>query len=183
MQVTDLQATLKDSFVRQFEETQRRREWEERAAQLEDELSDARNESDEMRKAHDAKHEELQRSETRRAHSEARLFEASGELSLADELLYDMRGAKWSGLRRFFEKYDLPAVTVALFRKVVELQEQLHRVASRASKSVRDGSGEGMDSLSTTSVVGGGLAGVSPCPQLEEAVRRHLCLHKNNAVS
>lgn len=184
-QIVDLQATLKDSFVRQFEETQRRRQWEERASQLEEEVAVIRAERDSFRDRLSSTSEELQRSEARKAHCEARLFEASGELTMADELLGDMRGAKWSGLTRFFEKYDMPAVTVALFRKVLEQQEQIQRFQSRVgSQKALDSPTPITSSTSLTSLGSTSLGGPnSQHSQLEEVLRRQVCVHNPKALS
>jgi len=157
-QVSELQATLKDCYVRQFEEAQQREALENQCEALTRDVQRLRSERERLGQEVSQRRDELARSEARHAQRELRLYEASGELSLAEEVIDDITSSRCSGLRRFFERYDLPKVLTCLFCKVVELQGQL-----RARSP-----------------------GAAPAPAalaVEAEIRQHLNLHREGAVS
>merc|ERR1719316_639773 len=84
-----------------------------------------RSERDNLALEVEKKRKEIAESEDLHQRDELRLHEASGELSLAEVVIDDITSSKCVGLRRFFEKYNLPGVVVSLFRKTIELHSQL----------------------------------------------------------
>lgn len=146
--VFELKATLKDSYMRQFEEAHQRQALEQRFSSLVGENARMRVQRTNLNGELDAKREELSRAESLQVEREQRLVEASGELSLAEEVIDDITSSKCVGLRRFFERYNLPVVLLAFFRKVVELQAQSHSrgsmVHNGSSASLASGNSECM---------------------------------------
>lgn len=124
--VSELKGTLKDSYMRQFEEAHQRQALEQRFSTVVGENAQMRVQRSSLNGELDTKREELLRAEALQNEREQRLVEASGELSLAEEVIDDITSSKCQGLRRFFERYNLPVVLMALFRKVVELNAKAH---------------------------------------------------------
>lgn len=121
----DLRKALREAYEMQFQEASRS----ERLSQQCEDLAEEKMHIEDLRQNMTltmARHQdELARSEVLAAEREQRLAEASDELCLAEEVIDDIASSKCIGLRRFFERYNLPAVVVGLFRKVLELQAQL----------------------------------------------------------
>lgn len=162
-QVQELQATLKESYVKQFEAAQQREKMEGHFTTLLEDLNRLRQEREVLSHEAATKTEELSRSAALHAERELRLLEASGELSLAEEVIDDIAGTRCSGLQRFFERYNLPRVLISLFRKVLELTAHVRLTKAIAS----GGSAGGPNSPSPTSKLGGAAPG-----SLESEVRR-----------
>jgi len=176
-QVSDLKATLKDSYVRQFEEAQRRQTLEQHFSKLVSEMQVLRSERKSLGQDISQKRDELANWEALHAERELRLIEASGELTLAEEVIDDITSGKCVGLRRFFSKYNMPGVLISLFRKIVELQAQLRAKGRQLSAN-----------LSHTSLGSDGSSPHSPqspraVPSVEAEVRNHVSLHKDGTVS
>lgn len=121
-QLAEAQSTLKDCYIRQFEETQHRQKLEKHVGSLRSEVAQLKEHRESLGIATEQQREDLSRMETVLAERQARLHEASEEMALVDEMIDDMSSSKVVGLKRFFEKYNLPGVLVSLFRKVLELQ-------------------------------------------------------------
>eukprot|EP00928_Gymnodinium_smaydae_P039272 TRINITY_DN26853_c0_g1_i1.p1 TRINITY_DN26853_c0_g1~~TRINITY_DN26853_c0_g1_i1.p1 ORF type:complete len:534 (+),score=148.61 TRINITY_DN26853_c0_g1_i1:111-1604(+) len=194
-QVSELQATLKESYLMQFEEAQERQRLEASVEALRQELGGALDQRRQLAAELARQRDLLQRSEERHNEREARLYEASGELSLAEEVIDDIASSKCIGLRRFFERYNMPSVLLSLFGKTLELQAQVrshrglhgaltHGSASHASLSSVGAASCTVASLPPPSLLGG--CGSSPrlatiSSLLEGEVRQQVCL--NGSVS
>ncbi|CAE7550650.1 spnA [Symbiodinium sp. CCMP2456] len=124
-QVKELQRTLKESYVQQFEASQKREELESHFSKLLEELHRLKADKEGLEGQIPQLRKDLKEARALNADQESQLVEATGELSLAEEVIDDITSSKLVGLRRFFEHYNLPAVCLSLFRKVVELQHQL----------------------------------------------------------
>eukprot|EP00435_Cladocopium_sp_Y103_P038099 s1313_g10.t1 len=135
-QVRDLQRTLKEAFVQQFEAQQRQDELESHFSKLASDFRELKAQKDQFESDLAKARSDLQESQVSKAEKEQRLVEASRELSLAEEVIEDITTSKLVGLRRFFEHYDLPAVSLSLFCKVLELQHHL-RTSWKVSKGER----------------------------------------------
>ncbi|CAE7919408.1 spnA [Symbiodinium necroappetens] len=133
-QVKELQRTLKESYVQQFEASQKREELESHFSKLLEELHRMKADKEGLEGQIPQLRKDLKEARALNADQESQLVEATGELSLAEEVIDDITSSKLVGLRRFFEHYNLPAVCLSLFRKVVELQHQL-RTRSRLSQT------------------------------------------------
>ncbi|CAE7721154.1 Scn10a [Symbiodinium sp. CCMP2592] len=133
-QVKELQRTLKESYVQQFEASQKREELESHFSKLVEELHRMKADKEGLEGQIPQLRKDLKEARALNADQESQLVEATGELSLAEEVIDDITSSKLVGLRRFFEHYNLPAVCLSLFRKVVELQHQL-RTRSRLSQT------------------------------------------------
>eukprot|EP00448_Togula_jolla_P014186 CAMPEP_0170584032 /NCGR_PEP_ID=MMETSP0224-20130122/8472_1 /TAXON_ID=285029 /ORGANISM="Togula jolla, Strain CCCM 725" /LENGTH=495 /DNA_ID=CAMNT_0010907439 /DNA_START=30 /DNA_END=1515 /DNA_ORIENTATION=- len=144
-QVAELQATLKDSYMQQFEEAQRRKPLTDQIETLERGMEKLKGERERLIEKVARQQEDLAALTECHADSEMRLHEASRELSIAEEVITDITSSKCAGLQRFFEKYNLPSVVLALFRKTVELQGLCRR-----------GGGVAVGTVSTSSIA-------SPC--------------------
>ncbi|CAL1144332.1 unnamed protein product [Cladocopium goreaui] len=124
-QVKDLQRTLKEAFVQQFDAQQRQEELESHFSKLASDFRELKAQKEQFESDLAKARSDLQEAHHAQAEKEQRLMEASSELSLAEEVIEDITTSKLVGLRRFFEHYDLPAVSLSLFCKVVELQHHL----------------------------------------------------------
>lgn len=134
-QVAELQRTLKACYVQQFQEAQCREELEGHCSALIGDMQRLRLQHELLGQEAARRRGELARAEAQGAERDQRILEASGEITLAEEVIVDIASAKCVGLRRFFEKYDLPRVLVALFRKMLELRAQLRRASVAAAEA------------------------------------------------
>jgi len=184
VQISDLKATLKDAYVRQFEESQQRQTMEEKLSSVVGEMRQMRKDRDDLLDVVEQKRKEIAESEDLHQLRELRLHEASGELSLAEVVIDDITSSKWTGMQRFFEKHDLTGVLAALFRKLIELHGSLRiRQAgglSRQPSLTSIGSPRSPHPSSpTASPKGTKTAAVS----LAAEVRNALSLHKEGTFS
>lgn len=124
-QVKDLQRTLKEAFVQQFEAQQRQEELESHFSKLASDFRELKAQKEQFEGDLATARSDLSEAHEAQQEKEQRLLKASAELSLAEEVIEDITTSKLVGLRRFFEHYDLPAVSLSLFCKVVELQHHL----------------------------------------------------------
>lgn len=177
-QISDLQDTLKDSYVRQFEEVQQRQSLEQKFSNLIGDMQKLRSERECLSLKLEQKRKEMETSEDLHHRREQRLHEASGELSLAEVVIDDITSSKCSGLRRFFEKYDLPGVVISLFRKTIELQSQIRSRSgaplARSQSSVSNGCPSPLRSATPSQS--------SSAPLMAE-LRSVLSLHQDGAFS
>jgi len=162
-----------------FEEAQKRKLLEDHVSALVRDLHQLKGEREALSLEVSEQREELARSEALHAEREVRLSEASGELSLAEEVIDDITSSKCVGLRRFFERYNLPSVLLALFRKTVEQQSQLR--ASRSS--AHQGSHASLPSGGSASSSRPSLSCSGPTAAFEAEVRQHMSLHGEGSVS
>lgn len=207
--VEELQATLKESYLRQFEEAQKRELLEQKVAARCRDAEVIWNERQALQSEVTRQRDERAKCEALHIEREHRLIEASRELSLAEEVIDDVTSLKCVGLRRFFERYNLPSVLVALFRKTVELQWQIRRAQSRAAgggthshASLPSGGGASCSSLhggtsprsGATAPAPAGIQSLSPSASmlkaastgagaLEAEVRNHISLHGEVGVT
>mmetsp|Transcript_150938 Transcript_150938/g.267060 ORF Transcript_150938/g.267060 Transcript_150938/m.267060 type:complete len:480 (-) Transcript_150938:144-1583(-) len=182
-QVADLQATLKDSYMRQFEEASQRQTLEQHFSNLVSDMTQLRSEHETLNLEISHKREELARCEVQHSEHEKRLHEASGELSLAEEVIDDITSSKLVGLQRFFSKYNLPGVVTALFRKVLELQGKTRARGCMTTFTQSQSSiGSGASSPTTSPLHSSPSAPVTFSPLVSE-VRNYLTINKDGTVS
>lgn len=177
-QISELQDTLKDSYVRQFEEVQLREGIEKKFSDLIGEMQNMRSERQSLALNLEHQRKEMEASEDLHNKRELRLHEASDELSVAEMVIEDITSSKCVGLRRFFEKYNLPGVVISLFRKTIELQSQLR---SRGAAAL---------ARNQSSVLNGGSSPPRSARQsqsskgtLLDEVRSALSLHQDGSFS
>eukprot|EP00929_Paragymnodinium_shiwhaense_P089671 TRINITY_DN49816_c0_g1_i1.p1 TRINITY_DN49816_c0_g1~~TRINITY_DN49816_c0_g1_i1.p1 ORF type:complete len:521 (-),score=118.69 TRINITY_DN49816_c0_g1_i1:129-1691(-) len=162
-QVAGLQGNLKESYVRQFEDARQKQVLQEHVSALLQDVEQTREQKRVCSEEVIRHREQLAKQQALRAHHEKQLEEATGELSLAEEVIDDITSSKCVGLRRFFENYNIPSVLLALFRRTMELQGQLRVLLppgpqpTLAAVSLRAGGSQGIrSSLSRGSLCSSG---------------------------
>ena len=133
-QVKELQKRLKESFVKQFQSQTRQDELESHFSKLAADFRELKAENHRFEQELLKARADLQEAHGVNAEKENRLLESSSELSLAEKVIEDITSSKLVGLRRFFEHYDLPSVSLSLFCKVLELQQQMRNIWKGNSK-------------------------------------------------
>lgn len=156
-EVAKFRMSLKDAFQRQFGADEKARQQEARIGELTGDLERTRAELSDLEEESHKVVDDLQRSEERAATFERQLKMVTGELSLVDGIVGQLSGARDKGIQRFFEKYNMPVVIVALFRKVLDLQHRL-----------REGLGEPSG---------------RPKSHVEQEIRRRMILNPEGLVS
>ena len=105
-QVGELQRTLKQCYVQQFEDSQKRDELEGHFSKLAEDFRQMKAEKENLQKELLRTKEELEESKYQCASREERLEEQASELSLAEDVIADITTSKLIGLQRFFDHYD-----------------------------------------------------------------------------
>jgi len=194
-QISELQATLKDTYMAQFEEAQKRQSVEQRYSALIGDVQPMRTEREGLLKMLDENRKEIAEQRNLAQMREKRLHETSGELSRAEHVIDGITNQKCIGTQRFFERYNLPGVLLSLFRKTLELHGQLRSKSGllhKDSVSSLGSGGQGLLVRSPCSPCSGGSTPSSPtssptakgsCMICSAEVRSALSLHKDGAVS
>eukprot|EP00928_Gymnodinium_smaydae_P064128 TRINITY_DN47542_c0_g1_i1.p1 TRINITY_DN47542_c0_g1~~TRINITY_DN47542_c0_g1_i1.p1 ORF type:complete len:428 (-),score=36.01 TRINITY_DN47542_c0_g1_i1:153-1436(-) len=168
--IGELERTLKDVYKHQFEEMAQKSNLEQQYSTLVRDYRALKSERDLYEGQAVASRTGLGNAAEANAALKHQLSLASLDISQAGEMIEHMHASKLKGMGRFFEKYDLPAVVLALFRKVAELQGYIHGCHSdstwdshRSSSNLRD-----LDSSSATRPL--------------EALRQYLKVHGGSSV-
>ena len=135
-----MQATLKQCYCQQFDDLQKHEDLERHFSSLLDDFRHLKAEKERLDSVLQQSRSDLREAQSYQAQQESRLREASSELTLAEEVIDDITSSKLVGLQRFFEHYNLPAVCLTLFGKVLELQHYL-RILRKHAKVERPSAG------------------------------------------
>jgi len=136
-QVAEMQANMKDCYVRQFEEVVERQGAEEALAELTKVTEHLRSENERLQQTLSLREEEITENMATIAERERQLCDARGELAAAETVINDVSRSKCEGLKRFFEKHDLAAVILALLRKILQLQRKAREGPGSAFASAK----------------------------------------------
>jgi len=175
--ISKLETALRESYTKQFQDEQDRDALKHHFTTALDELRELKSRNSELGWELDNHRAETMREVRLHDERRDRLSEACGELSMAREALADVTSSKRTGLQRFFAKYDLPGVLIALFHKVLDLQGQLRCKAASTYSPTSPKSPRVSISFSQSSASSSALS----CCEVE--VRDHLCMHRSGVVS